>query len=67
MTESEVEYYFSGVKTVQNSKTEGGIKRTKHENVKLGGEDVRGWILTREKPSTTSVSVQEISVCFPGS
>ena len=31
---------FSGVQTAQNSKTEGGIKRTKHENVKLKKEDV---------------------------
>ena len=35
MAESEVEC-FSGVKTAQNSKTEGGIDREKkHENVKL--------------------------------
>ena len=35
MAESEVEC-FSGVKTAQNSKTEGGIERKKrHENVKL--------------------------------
>ena len=49
MTESEVEC-FSGVKTVQNSKKEGGIKREKKdENVKLK-EDVPGAILLREKP-----------------
>ena len=40
---------FSGVQTAQNSKTEGGIKRTKHENVKLKKEDVPGAILPREK------------------
>ena len=39
MAESEVKC-FSGVQTAQNSKTEGGIKRTKHENVKLKKEDV---------------------------
>ena len=49
MTESEVKC-FSGVKTVQNSKKEGGIKRKKKdENVKLK-EDVPGAILLREKP-----------------
>ena len=63
MTESEVEC-FSGVsKTAQKSKTEVGIK-TKNENVKLGEEDVAGAIITREKPATTSISVQEISVFF---
>ena len=40
---------FGGVQTTQNSKTEGGIKRTKHENVKLKKEDVPGAILPREK------------------
>ena len=39
---------FSGVQTAQNSKTEGGIKRTKHENVRLK-KDVPGAILPREK------------------
>ena len=39
MAESKVKC-FSGVQTAQNSKTEGGIKRTKHENVKLKKEDV---------------------------
>ena len=39
MAESEVKC-FGGVQTTQNSKTEGGIKRTKHENVKLKKEDV---------------------------
>ena len=34
IAESEVEC-FSGVKTAQNSKAEGGIERKKHENVKL--------------------------------
>ena len=48
MAESEVKC-FSGVQTAQNSKTEGGIKRTKHENVKLKKEDVPGAILPREK------------------
>ena len=48
MAASEVEC-FSGVQTAQNSKTEGGIKRKKHENVKLK-EDVPGAILLREKP-----------------
>ena len=41
MAESEVEC-FSRVKTAQNSKTEGGIERQKHENVKLKAEDVPG-------------------------
>ena len=48
MAESEVKC-FSGVQTAQNSKTEGGIKRTKHENVRLKKEDVPGGILLREK------------------
>ena len=48
MAESEVKC-FSGVQTAQNSKTEGGIKRTKHENVRLKKEDVPGAILPREK------------------
>ena len=47
MAESEVKC-FSGVQTAQNSKTEGGIKRTKDENVKLKKEDVPGAILPRE-------------------
>ena len=48
MAESEVKC-FSGVQTAQNSKTEGGIKRTKHENVKLKKEYVPGAILSSEK------------------
>ena len=36
---------FSGVKTAQNSKAEGGIKRKKHENLKLKEEDLPGAIL----------------------
>ena len=37
-------------KTVQNSKTEGGIeRRRKHKNVKLKEEDVPGAILPLEK------------------
>ena len=40
---------FRGVQTAQNSKTEGGIKRTKHENVQLKKDDVPGVILPREK------------------
>ena len=48
MAESKVKC-FSGIKTAQNCKTEGGIKRKKHENVKLT-EDVPGEILLREKP-----------------
>ena len=42
MAESEVESGFSGIKTAQNSKTEGGIERKReHENVKLK-KDVQG-------------------------
>ena len=50
MAESEEECS-SGIKTLtaQYSKTEGGIKRKKHENVKLT-EDVPGEILLREIP-----------------
>ena len=40
---------FRRVKTAQNSKTEGGIEKIKHENVKLKEEDVTGTILPREK------------------
>ena len=47
MAESGVEC-FSGVKTAQKSKTEGGIERIKHENVKLKEENVPGAILPRE-------------------
>ena len=38
---------FSGVKTAQNSKTEGGIERKNHENVKLK-EDVPGEIASSQ-------------------
>ena len=54
MAESEVEC-FSRVKTAQNSKTEGGIERKKHENVKLKAEDVPWAILPREKPQECTV------------
>ena len=40
---------FSGVQTAQNSKTEGGILRTKHKNVQLKKDEVRGAILPRGK------------------
>ena len=46
MAESKVEC-FSGVKTAQNRKTEGGIERKKI----LKEEDVPGVILPREKPA----------------
>ena len=48
MAESEVKC-FSGVQTAQNSKTEGGILRTKHKNVQLKKDEVRGAIIPREK------------------
>ena len=54
MAESEVEC-FSRVKIAQNSKTEGGIERKKHENVKLKAEDVPGAILPREKTQECTV------------
>ena len=54
MAESGVEC-FSGVKTAQKSKTEGGIERIKHENVKLKEENVPGAILPREKPEECTV------------
>ena len=41
---------FSGDKTTQNSKMEGGIERKQNENVKLKEEGVPGAILPREKP-----------------
>ena len=47
MAESEVEC-FSGIKTAQKRKAEGGIERKKHENVKLK-EDVPGVILYLER------------------
>ena len=43
MAENEVEC-FNRVKTAQNSKTEGGIGKKNHENVKLKEEDVTGAI-----------------------
>ena len=48
MAESEVKC-FSGIQTAQNGKSEGGIKRTKHENVQLKKDDVPWAILPREK------------------
>ena len=45
--ESEVEC-LNGLKTAQNSKTEGGIERKRHENVRLE-EDVPEAILLRGK------------------
>ena len=45
----------SGVKTAQNSQTEGGDERKKHENVKLKEEDVPGVILPRQKPEERTV------------
>ena len=45
----------SGVKTAQNSQTEGGDERKKHENVKLKEEDVPGASLPREKPEECTV------------
>ena len=62
MAESEVKC-FSGVQTAQNSKTEGGIKRTKHENVKLKKEDVPGAILPREK-KTEECTVKQLQRWF---
>ena len=46
---------FSGGKTTQNSKAEGGIESKKHENMKLKEEDVPGAILPREKPEECTV------------
>ena len=47
---------FCGVKTAQNSKTEGGIGREKkHDNVKLKEKDVPAAILPREKPEECTV------------
>ena len=54
MAECEVKC-FSRLKTAQNSKTEGGIERKKHENVKLKEEDVPGAILPREKQEECAV------------
>ena len=62
MAESEVKC-FSGVQTAQNSKTEGGIKRTKHENVRLKKEDVPGAILPREK-KTEECPVKQLQRWF---
>ena len=51
MAESEAEC-FSGVKTAQNNRTEGGTEtnKKKKQNVKLREEDVPGAISHREKP-----------------
>ena len=46
---------FSGDKTAQNSKTEGGIEKKRHENVKLKEEDLPGAIQPREKPEECTV------------
>ena len=56
MAESEVEC-FSGVKTAQNNKTEGGTEtnKKKNQNVKLRKEDVPGAISHREKPEECTV------------
>ena len=63
MAESGVEC-FSGVKTAQKSKTEGGIERIKHENVKLKEENVPGAILPREKPEECTVKqFQRLPLC----
>ena len=51
---------FSGVKTAQNSKTEGGIEKKTHENVKLKEEDAPGVILLREKPEECIVKQLQI-------
>ena len=59
MAESEVEC-FSWVKTTQNSKTEGGIERKKHKNVKLKEENVPEAILPGEK-------LEECTVCYRSS
>ena len=58
MAESEVKC-ISGVQTAQNSKTEGGIKRKKHENVQLK-KDVPWVILPREKNLTEECTVKQI-------
>ena len=56
MAESEAEC-FSGVKTAQNNKTEGGTEtnKKKNQNVKLRKEDVPGAISHREKPEEYTV------------
>ena len=56
MAEREVEY-FSGVKTAQNSKTEGAIERTRHENVKLKKEDKPEAILPRENQKNAPCAI----------
>ena len=58
MAESEVKC-FSGVQTAQNGKSEGGIKRTKHENVQLKKDDVPWAILPREKNLTEECTVKQ--------
>ena len=48
-------WIFSGIKTAQNSKTEGEIERKKkHENVKLKEEDVPGAIYLEMDLETAS-------------
>ena len=59
MAESEVKC-FSGVQTAQNGKSEGGIKRTKHENVQLKKDDVPWAILPREKNLTEECTVKQL-------
>ena len=58
MAESEVKR-FSGVQTAQNGKSEGGINRTKHENVQLKKDDVPWAILPREKNLTEECTVKQ--------
>ena len=52
----------SGVKTAQNSKTEGAIERTRHENVKLKKEDKPGAILPRQKPEECTVYYRSLTL-----
>ena len=53
---------FSGVKTAQNSKTEGGIEREKkHENVKLKEDDVPGAILPQNNLYVSSRWLLDLS------
>ena len=58
---------FSGVKTAQNSKPEGGIERKKHENVKLKEEDVPGAILPLGKLEEYTVKQLQIWPSSPWS
>ena len=68
MAEREVEC-FSGVKTAQNSKTEGGTERqkktTNKQNVKLKEEDVPGAISLREKPEECTVKQRAAEMASP--